>query len=220
MPRIIVITNPAHDIPTSYLNAWIFSVIQLFVDQENIEIHELANQRANRCDLEKLIREKQPQIILFHGHGTSNAILGFESNILICCDSDLSCIKDRIIHSLACQSGKELGPKSVHIGTKSFIGYKEDFKFSHLNKSSRDEQLGDEVAKLFLDPAFEIARVLINGGTTGEAYKNSQKLCIDNLRMLVTAKNDSLNGLASYLYHNLTNQVCLGDTKASALGTP
>ena len=81
---------------------------------------------------------------------------------------------------------------------------------------SKKEQIGDEVAHFFLQPAYEAVIALIEGSTAEEAYDRSQKMGSDFLITLLASESTAYNTtVASRLFHNLTHQVCLGDKHAS-----
>jgi hypothetical protein len=215
--RIIIITNPAHDKATKYLHAWSDGTLASIQNlPDNTSIYELKKGEVTKEKLTELVEDKDPHLILFHGHGGSNKILGFETHILVSHESNEELLKNRIIHSLSCNSGEVLGPKCVILGTKAYIGYKEEFKFAHYGKTRRSSQFKDPVASLFLKPAFEINKALLEGNTVQQAYKRSQKIYSDTLQMLLTSNNPDLNTIyASRVYHNMIHQVALGDQTSS-----
>ena len=218
MPRIILVTNPANDNdqPTKYLDSWSELIIEAVKKQKDTFIFELKKERANKQELTQLIQKEKPRLIVFNGHGDSKSITGFDQTVLIRCDDNEHLLKEKIVHSMSCDSGKELGPKCVKLGTLSYIGYSEEFKLAHLDKQTNQERLDDQVAGFFLRPAFEAILALIEGVTAGEAYGRSQKIYTENLRTLTTSHLTEFNtNVASRLYHNLKYQVCLGDSKAS-----
>lgn len=215
--RIVVITNPAHDKATEYLNAWSEGIIASIINLPiGTDIYEIKHSNVTREELTRLVHVKNPHLILFNGHGSSKMILGFESNILISCDDNESLLKDKISYSLSCDSGKELGPKCISLGTKSYIGYKEEFKFVHTGETSNSGQYNDPIASLFLRPAFEISKALLEGDTVKIAYTKSQEMYAETLQLLLTSTNPNLNTVyAARVYHNMINQVSLGDQNTS-----
>jgi len=215
--RIILITNPAHDKATEYLSSWSDGIRASIANlPTNTNIYELKRSDAIKDKLTKLVLEKNPHLILFNGHGGSKIILGFESNILISCDDNEALLEDRIIHSLSCDSGKELGPACITLGTKAFIGYKKEFKFAHLGETTSTLQYNDPLANLFLRPAFEISKALLEGNTVKQAHERSQKMYLDNLQLLLTSPDPNLHTIyAGRVYHNMINQVSLGDQNVS-----
>ncbi len=216
MSRIILVTNPADDIPLKYLDAWLELIIETAKKQKDTLIFELKNEQANKQELTRVIQKEKPQLILFNGHGNDSCIAGFKQKILIKCNDNEYLLKGKIVHSISCNSGKELGQKCIKIGTLSYIGYSEEFKLTHLNKQTKQERLNDPIATFFLGPAFEVVLVLINGATTAEAYKKSQAMYAKCLRTLLTSSKTEYNTtIASRLFHNLKYQVCLGDHQVS-----
>lgn len=213
--RILLITNPADDSPTKYLDAWSELVLEIAKKQNDVFVFELRDQRANKQELTRVIQKQKPQLIIFNGHGSDASITGFGQKVLIKCEDNECLQKEKIVHSMSCSSGKELGQKCIKIGTLSYIGYSEEFKLVHLNKQTKQERRSDPVATFFLKPAFEAVFALIRGATTGKAYKESQKVYVENLRRLTTSSLTEYNtSVASRLYHDLKYQVCLGDSQA------
>lgn len=216
MSRILLVTNPSDDKPTEYLDAWSEQFINLAVGQKNTVVFELRRNQANRGKLTQLIENEKPRLVVFNGHGSDDSIAGFGQEILIRCDENEHLLRGKIVHTLACHSGKTLGPKCIQIGTLAYVGYKEAFKFVHLNKISKKEQFRDEMARFFLQPAYEAVIALIEGATVGEAYDRSQKTGSDLLITLLASESTAYNTtVASRLFHNLTHQVCLGNKGAS-----
>lgn len=218
MSRIIVITNPAEqeDAALRYLDSWVHKMIKLAKQQSDTLIFELQKDRANQKELTQIISDNKPQLILFNGHGSDNCIMGYKGNILIKCDENEHLVKDKIIHALSCSSGKELGIQCIKIGTLAYIGYREEFKFVHSNKQSREDILNDDMANFILEPAYEAVVALIQGDTAKNAYNRSQEIYKENLAVLITSNRTELNTIvASQLFHDLKYQICLGNGEAS-----
>ena len=218
MSRIILVSNAStpDDAPTEYLDSWFGKIVELVKKQKDTKLFELKKERANRKELTELIEKENPQLVIFNGHGNDELITGFKQEILVRCNDNESILAGKIVHSMACESAKKLGQKCIIIGTRSFIGYKEKFNLVHLNKKSVPEQLGDPIARFFIEPAYEAVIALVEGKTTGDAYTKSQNAYRENLTMLLTNNCTEYNTvLASRLYHNFQHQVCLGDKSAS-----
>lgn len=215
MARVVVVTNPSHDIATEYLDAWL-GLVHDENGKNGLEVHELKKENVTKEEFEKLVLDKKPHLILFNGHGSHDSIYGFNTNVLIQCGENVKLLENRIVHSLACESGKTLGPESVKIGSLAFIGFKDEFKFVHLNKSDNAGRLADDVAGFFFKPVYEAIITLIKGGTAEDSFVRSQSMHMDMLRSLLTSGVPTFNTMiASRVYHNLINQVQLGDKKAS-----
>lgn len=215
MPRILLITNPAHDRATEYLDAWSQKLLDVAKQQKDVVVFELRGKETTREKVSKLIEGEKPQLIIFNGHGDKNSITGYDFEVLIRCDDNESLLSKKIVHAFACDSGKTLGPKCVAIGGTVYIGYREKFKLTHLNKSTSVEQAKDPIAAFFLEPAFSAVLALIEGKDASEACGISQNLYVKNLQFLITHTNADFNTvIASRLYHNFSHQVCLGTPSA------
>lgn len=213
--RILLITNPAHDIPTEYLDAWSKRALDVARQQPDVRIFELNKTEATKENVTKIIEAEKPQLVIFNGHGNENVITGYEFEILIQINDNEILLEKKIIHAFACAAGKNLGPKCVAIGSAAYIGYREKFQLTHLNKLTETEQINDPIATFFLEPAFSAILALIEGKTMIEAYNISQAMYLQHLQILLTSSSTDLNTtVAARLYHNLRHQVCLGNQVA------
>lgn len=214
--RVVVVTNPSDDTPTEYLQTWVQEVIEAAEKLADTKVHELKGKDATKKNLATLVEKVHPSLILFNGHGDHDCIRGFRGEILIKADENVALLEGKIVHALACQSARTLGPEAIRIGGLAFLGYRENFKFHHYNKKTATEQKTDPLATLFLQPAFIPLLRLVEGKTVEDAFRQSQKLCAENLRMALTSTSTVLNtAVASALYHNLKHQVLLGEKSAS-----
>jgi hypothetical protein len=212
MSRILLVSNSHHDRPTEYLTSWFEKIVDVAKNQPDIKIIELKKEQANRKDVVEMIERENPQLIIFNGHGGYESIGGFNREILIKCDDNEQVLSGKIVHALACRCAKVLGNKCITVGTHCFIGYKEDFHLWTKSKDSKDEQLNDKTAGFFLDPAYEAIIAIVEGNKTGEAFTRSQNMYIAKLSESI-ANGESETILAS-IFHNMQNQVCLGDQTA------
>ncbi len=135
----LLITRPDHDDVTAYLHAWSGKVIEE-AKRHGMEIFDLKGERANRRDLESIIRDKQPILVLFNGHGNEKEIAGYNDDTLILLGHNENLLERKIVYSVACSSARELGRKCTESAKCSaFIGYEEDFAFYYdPNKLSRE----------------------------------------------------------------------------------
>lgn len=215
MSKILLITNPNDDRPNKYLGAWCEKIIKLAETKKNIQIINIENEDVNKLNLTNVIERESPRLVLFNGHGNHDRICGFQQQVLIRVGDNEHLLKNKIIHALACSSGKTLAPKSIAIGTLTYIGYSENFKLTHLNKQAKEERLQDEVANFFLEPAFEVVMSLIEGDNVEDAYTKSRNLYIENFKLLFKSKKTDYNTtIASRLFNNIQCQICLGDKDA------
>ena len=216
MTRILLVSNAHHDNQTEYLTSWFEKVVEVAKKQNDIKIIELRKEDANRNNVVEMIEKENPQFIVFNGHGSDDAIGGFNKEILIKCDDNESVLSGKIVHSMACKSANVLGRRCVTLGTKCFIGYKENFGFWSTKQKTKEDQLNDPMASLFLSPAYEAIIALVEGNNAGDAYIRSQNMYKENILALITSKNTHHNTVvAASLNNNFQNQVCLGDQATS-----
>jgi len=215
MSRILLITNAAHDTATDYLDAWSEKILETVKRQKDVAVFKLRGRDTTKKNVTKLIEIEKPRLVIFNGHGDENSITGYNFEILIRSDDNEILLDKKIIHAFACNAGKMLGPKCILIGSLTYIGYREKFKLTHLNKTTKDEKIIDPIATLFLDPAFSAIFALIEGKTTFEGYKISQRKYLENLKILLTSNSTDLNTtVAARLFHDFKYQVCLGSKGA------
>jgi hypothetical protein len=216
MSKVLIITNPSYDRVTEYLNAWSEVAIDLARSAPGVIVLELNGKNANKISLEKAVEEYKPQLIIFNGHGNHDFITGFDQEILVRATENEQMLKGAIVHAMSCDAGKTLGPACIKIGGIAYIGYKEEFKLTHLDKTTKLDQLNDQVARLFLEPAFEFIVALLQGDSVEKAFQRSRKMCGDTLLDFVASPEASkYSKVAGGLYHNYKHQVCLGDVKAT-----
>ena len=216
MSRILLVSNAHHDNQTEYLTSWFEKVVEVAKKQSDIKIVELRKEESNRKNLVEMIEKENPQFVIFNGHGSASSIGGFNKEVLVRCNDNETILSGKIVHSMACKSASVLGKKCITLGTKCFIGYKEDFELWSMRQKNKEDQLKDEVAGLFLDPAYEAIIALVEGRSANEAYRRSQNMYRENILALVTSKNKDHNTfVAKSLFNNFQNQVCLGDQTAT-----
>jgi len=186
----------------------------------DIDVHVLREEDVTKENLHKMIGDKNPGFILLHGHGDHHLMGGFPENVLIQCGENNNNLKDKMIHCLSCKSGQTLGPELVNIiGTKTFFGYKEDFKFTSTTElEDQKNYVEDEMAGYFLNPAFQIIKTLVEGGTAEEALRNSKKASEESINLLnASTKVDVADKdiIIPLLKYNLEHQVMLGSSTAT-----
>lgn len=210
MNNVILITRPRHDEPTNYLYYWAQRVIQT-AEKKNLKVIDLHGAKANLKEFSSRIKKTNPDIIYLNGHGNPDSICGHNNETLVCINNE-SLLYHSYVYALACSSAKILGKSVAKNGTKSFIGYKEDFIFIHeTNKSTRP--IEDKTAGLFLEPSNLVVTALIKGNTPQEAFNRSQESFKRNIRRLMVSESPREDkSPISWLYWNMTHQVCLNNT--------
>ncbi|KKQ35442.1 MAG: hypothetical protein US51_C0005G0005 [Microgenomates group bacterium GW2011_GWA2_37_6] len=206
MPQAIVITRPFYDETTSYLHRWNLDVVKQAKAKSN-SVADLKYKRANRKELESIVKKLKPEVIILNGHGSSDTILGQGDEVLIKAGKNEHILKNSNVFSLSCSSAKVLGPASIKAGAKSYIGYKEDFVFAYpKDYATRAEQ--DPLAKLFLEPTTKLATALVNGNPPEDCHEIGINAFLKNLQQVLLS-NSTEEYVARFLVWDLTNQVYL-----------
>ena len=213
MNKIILITRPKYDETTNYLYYWANLIVRE-AKKKNRQVLDLGGKKANLKDFSGRIKKTQPDFIVLNGHGSSDKITGHNGQTLLKANMNESLLNDKIGYALSCSSAKKLGKCLVEKGTKSFIGYKEDFIFLH-EKDKSSQPLNDKTARLFFEPSNLVATTLIKGNTSKEAHNRSQKEFRRNIRRLMVSESPQVDKSSiPWLYWDMINQVCLGDGSA------
>ena len=206
----IIVTIPSHDDTTRYLSAWSKSIIRLANQKKDI-IVVLKNKQANPKEFTKTVEKIQPSFIFFNGHGNETTITGHNNQPLVDADINIEILKNTIVYTLSCQSAKKLGPKSIKQGTKTYIGYTEDFIFIYDTKKTKHPEK-DKIAGCFLSSSNQVAASLLEEKTTGQAYIDSQNAFQKIIRSLLTSESRAeQSSMIRYLIWDMKHQTCLGN---------
>lgn len=166
-------TRPEHDLETFYLSSWIKEVIDL-AENKNIKAICLDREKANRKNVEDIIKKIPLNFLIFNGHGSDNEICGHNNEVLIKTGENVDLLKGKIVYSIACRSAEGLGREAEKEGVDAFIGYQRDFIiFTDTSKSATP--LRDEFVRPFLESSNKIGISLVKGFTAKEAFWESQK---------------------------------------------
>ncbi len=166
----MLITLPDSPIELKYLSEWSKKIIKIAEDN-GIKVIRVEGKNVNKSHITNDIKSKNPRFINFSGHGSENYICGQNNEILIQLGENEELLKNRIIHSLTCESARRLG---IECGAKAYLGYKGLFFFC-MNGSSLSRPLDDSFATQILDSAFEIPIQIAKKKTVKEAFEQSQK---------------------------------------------
>lgn len=211
MNGTLLVTRPKHDDTTYYLFHWAQEIIK-FAKEKGIKILDLDEKRANKKELESVVAKMRPSFIFFNGHGSADSIAGCDDKVLVRAGDNEKILGAKSIYALSCGSAKKLGPASINIGAKAYLGYDDVFIFSY-EPDKISTPLDDKTAGLFLSPSNQIIISILKGHTIGESYDRSQKSFLQNIQKLVT-RESSDSSLITYLLWDKMHQVCLGDEKA------
>ena len=211
MNKSVLITRPNHDLATTYLCWWSEKVIDKCLEKK-IRHFDLKGKKASKKNFDSCLKKNNPSFIFINGHGSLEAVTGWDNKILLRVGDKLD-VKNRIIYARSCMAGVKLGRVCVHFGAKAFIGYTKNYMLLFLtNKKTRP--LMDNLAGLFLRPSNSIPISLVEGKTTGEADQKSKDLMIKNLKRILSSNKNGKKEVASYLWHDIKYQVVIGNNLA------
>lgn len=80
MNSALLLTRPNHDIGTNYLYYWSEVAVNLTY---GFKILDLKGSKANRVNFASYIKNHQPSIVFFNGHGSENSIYGYNDEVII-----------------------------------------------------------------------------------------------------------------------------------------
>ncbi len=212
MEKTMLITRPKHELTVRYLFYWTKEVIKL-AKEKGIKVWNLEGQRANRSEVESMLKNKKPSLVFLNGHGNDEAVAGHDDEVLLKAGENEGLLISKIVYALSCKSGKTLGVESVKKGALGYIGYKEDFLFV-VDEDNTANPLKDKIAKLFLEASNQVMISLIKGHNIKAAHERSKKIFFENASQLIGNDSED-NYLVPYLLWNMEHQVCLGNQNAS-----
>lgn len=207
----LIVTRPQHDLTTRYISAWAEEVIA-FAKVKSIEVVDLIKDKAKRKEFEGRIKKLIPRLIFLNGHGNHDSIAGQDNDVLIKVGENDDLLAGKITYALSCNSGQTLGPKVVESKNTSYIGYRDDFIFIADGRYTT-RPLDDPRAKPFMESSNQVMMSILKGHSTEEAASRSKSLFREHYIKLSSSTTDvdSLQA-AQFLWWNMRNQVCLGDT--------
>lgn len=211
----IIITDPAHDDPTSHMSFWTKNLVSHVSKNNNVEVIRLKGVEVTKKNLLEQVEDHQPELVCLNGHGNAECIYGYMDEELVHSaeDDTTGRLAEKMVHSLACEAGSSLGHKLVGGGVSAFIGYQKKFKFSSFDVRV-DEDSHDPVADLFFEAAYEVPKQLSKGATVKDAYDKAQIIYAQNLQKMLTLNNPSSLEVAANLYHDFVNHVVIGNNMA------
>ena len=201
----VLLTNPEVDPLTYCLSVWTDDMLEKTKSKTN-QYYRLKREKVNRKEFESYLEKRSIDLVLICGHGASDAIAGDKEIILDTKNDNL--LKGKLVHALSCQSAKQLGPDAMKKGAKGYIGYKENFIAFFDDSKRLTEPLKDDIASLFLDPAFTAPKVLLKGGTPKKAVVMTKKAYNKSIREAINSDIQSdADQLIGWLFWDRDNLV-------------
>src|SRR3989344_4043545 len=209
----MLVTMPDHDLATKYASTWSQQVIDI-AEVNGIKPILIKGKNVNKLHVETTINDKNPDFILFNGHGYEDTIAGHNFEPIIIFGENRQLLKNRIIHAFTCSSGKILGKNCE---AKAFIGY-DDWFFLCMYGHSTNRPLEDKLAIPVMECAIEAPKQIAKRKTVKEAYDKSQEKYqkwIDEYTLSSSKyTTEELQLILPCLMWNKTCQVLYGDNDA------
>ncbi|MBS3056194.1 MAG: hypothetical protein J4473_02035 [Candidatus Aenigmarchaeota archaeon] len=166
----MLITMPDFDLPTSYITKWSEKLVKIG-EKNGLTPIVLKGKNVNKNHITYSIMSKNPKLLIFNGHGSSDSITGQDNEPIIILGENDNLLESKIIHAFACNSAKDLGFKCR---AESFIGYN-DWFWLCMDRFGTNRPLDDKFAQPLLESAIEAPLQLVKRNTTGEAFEKSQQ---------------------------------------------
>lgn len=214
MDNLLLVTRPKYDDGTEYLSAYASEVLKKA--REKYSIKDFEGREANKENVEKYLKSKNPKLLFLNGHGNECEICGHKDEVIFSL-TNISLLKNKITYARACFSANVLGKEAVKNNSGCFIGYIYPFSFWMDGKRSATP-LKDKIAGMFLNPSNEIIFSLLNGKTAKEADETSRKMMIENMKKILAMEQKNEPGatmMLQILWGNYEGQVVIGNENAS-----
>lgn len=212
MTETLLVTRPKHDDCTEYLSAYALEIIKE-ANKNNINVKDFEGKNANKQEIEKYLKLKNPKLIFLNGHGNENEICGHKKEVIFDI-KNANLLNNKITYARACFAGLSIGKEIVKDNDGCFIGYIFPFSFWSSGAWSA-KPLNDKVASLYLEPSNEVMLGLINGKTAKESDEASKKKMIENMKKLVKQKELYTLNMLKILWSNYEGQIVLGNKNAT-----
>lgn len=209
---LILVSCPAHDDVTAYLHVYAVDLVD-FANSKGLQCLFREKKHANKAEVTSTIEKKNPDFIMFNGHGSPECICGHDNEVIVNRDNE-HLLGSRITYALSCSSALELGKNVSKKEKTTFIGYMDDFALGMDTNYQAVPHL-DERAKLFLEPSATLVKALIKGNTAEEAVARSKRLILKNISLLKTDPAPDAADYIPYLFCNYLSLVAQGDPAAS-----
>jgi len=205
MPSILI-TRPRYETATHYLYYWSALIVKA-ADNGRNKVFDLEKDKATRKTIESYLAKQTPQVVIFNGHGNEYSITGQDGENLIVAGQNANLLKDCVVYMRACSAGKILGVEIMKFGAKSFIGYKEPFRFYSNETIYFNKPLEDDYARPFFEASNQVGLSLVKGRTAKDANEDSKKVYRDTISRLLTS-NAPNSFVIPDLFWNMSHQVC------------
>lgn len=209
----LIVTRPQHDVTTRYISSWAGEIIS-FAQQKNIDIIDLAKEKASRDEFEGRVKKLQPAAVFLNGHGSESSVCGHDNETIVAAEENHTILAHAITYAVSCDSAKVLGEKVTENNQATYIGYKDEFIFM-ADQRYIARPLDDPKAEPFKESSNQVMTSLLKGNTAQVATERARDL-FRNYSIKLSSSSADQDALqsAQFLWWNMRNLVCLGDTDA------
>jgi len=205
LKRPLLIATPGHDTATQWGTPYFNDLTQYAMAKgfEVVRLHSVNDTRRNWIDA---LTSKDIVFIAALGHGAPDEFTGWQNQTIIRKgDEEMAkLLAGRVISFLSCSVGRELAPWLVSKGVRAVRAYVDDFIFV-IDRSN----FPNGYAKWFFDAHLTFDRALIDGLTTGEAFRLSAAKWQEYI-----ARNDVPEICKPFLQHDYEADRLFGDQNA------
>ncbi|MFH1588538.1 MAG: hypothetical protein ABIA76_04340 [Candidatus Diapherotrites archaeon] len=204
-----LITRSEHDDSNYYLSEYSKEIIKT-AEQKGIKVFDCNKENASKEKVSILLKTKNPEFVMFNGHGSEEIITGHKFEPIIRLE-DSKLLENKIIYARACNTSKKLGKKCTENKKTAYIGYNKKFKL-WMNNNYSHTPLKDPYAEPFLKTTNQIPITIIKGSTAQEAHEkgiNAIEKEIEKLERTDAPKE--LQFLLPALYWNQQAQTIQGN---------
>lgn len=207
-PRILIIA-PLLDLPTVTSNMAVWDILDYASNRTNkIDFDLLSGLQAIRLIYDVKSYFKKYDLIIYYGHGKPSKLMGNHIWFSMIDARNSDTLKDKIISTMACYSGKRLGQIAIESGAKAYIGTITKY-FAAFPETERN-YLTD-----WIDYTTSKDKALIDGRTVGEAFRIFQKKGEHYLKIYENnIKFYNFEWYYNSLRSNLKNTILIGNKDA------
>lgn len=155
---------------TEYSNKWNQRLCEELGDVQRCD---LVRVDATRARFEDAIKTYDPSMVIFYDHGSDDALWGSDVRELLDY-GNVGTVAGREVYTMACSSGKKLGPEAYRKGCKAFWSYDKPFSFV-----TSDEEVFGSLANMGL--VLKLRKAL-NWGESVAAVKEEYNRVIEGLK--------------------------------------
>lgn len=172
--KTILFTSPNHDYPTDCLHFFSKQLAKEIELVGEFSIVHLEGKEAVKSIFEKRINKGKPRLIVLNGHGTKDAILGHQDQIILD-EQNISLLKNTLTYAVACDSSQNLGDLAITKGkADAYIGYDANFMVV-IDPSRSSIPSKDKNVLVFYKPYAAMVLSLVSGRSVEESISQTKE---------------------------------------------